>query len=76
MCRRTVRPVFLPLALVRRDLERMSRADNDPFVPQPYVAAADIVDVVAGVAVEGMFGRLVTAHCVIVVASRSMRSNR
>jgi phytoene synthase len=26
-----VRPVFLPLALVRRDLQRMSRADNDPF---------------------------------------------
>ena len=29
-----VRLVFLPLALVRRDLERMSRADTDPFVPQ------------------------------------------
>jgi phytoene synthase len=29
-----VRPVFLPLALVERDLKRMSRADNDPFVPQ------------------------------------------
>ncbi|ANW02027.1 phytoene/squalene synthase family protein [Bradyrhizobium icense] len=29
-----VRPVFLPLAPVRRDLERMSRADVDPFVPQ------------------------------------------
>jgi 15-cis-phytoene synthase len=28
-----VRPVFLPLALVRRDLQQMSRADNDPFVP-------------------------------------------
>jgi phytoene synthase len=28
-----VRPVFLPLALVQRDLERMSRADTDPFVP-------------------------------------------
>jgi phytoene synthase len=28
-----VRPVFLPLALVTRDLTRMSRADNDPFVP-------------------------------------------
>ncbi|MDP1882728.1 MAG: phytoene/squalene synthase family protein [Bradyrhizobium sp.] len=27
------RPAFLPLALVRSDLERMSRADNDPFVP-------------------------------------------
>jgi 15-cis-phytoene synthase len=27
------RPVFLPLALVARDLERMSRADNDPFKP-------------------------------------------
>ena len=27
------RPVFLPLALVRRELQRMSRADNDPFVP-------------------------------------------
>ena len=31
----STRPVFLPLALVRRDLERMSRADADPFVPQP-----------------------------------------
>jgi phytoene synthase len=29
------RPVFLPLALVRRDLNRMSRADADPFVPYP-----------------------------------------
>jgi phytoene synthase len=29
-----VRPVFLPLKLVARDLERLSRADNDPFVPQ------------------------------------------
>jgi len=28
------RPVFLPLALVARDLMQMSRADNDPFVPQ------------------------------------------
>ena len=28
-----LKPVFLPLALVRRDLERMSRADSDPFVP-------------------------------------------
>jgi phytoene synthase len=27
-----VRPIFLPLALVRRDLVRMSRADADPFV--------------------------------------------
>ena len=27
-----VRPVFLPLALVARDLMRMSRADSDPFV--------------------------------------------
>jgi 15-cis-phytoene synthase len=29
-----VRPVFLPLALVARDLLRMSRADNDPFTPR------------------------------------------
>jgi len=29
-----VRPVFLPLALVRRDVKRMSRADSDPFVPR------------------------------------------
>lgn len=28
-----VRPVFLPLALIRRDLTRMSRADSAPFVP-------------------------------------------
>lgn len=31
---RQVRPAFLPLALVRRDLVRLSRADNDPFVPR------------------------------------------
>jgi len=31
-----VRPVFLPLALVRRDLERMSRADSDPFMPRVH----------------------------------------
>jgi 15-cis-phytoene synthase len=30
-----VRQVFLPLALVSRDLKRMSRADSDPFMPQP-----------------------------------------
>lgn len=29
-----VRPAFLPLVLVRHDLARMSRADNDPFVIQ------------------------------------------
>lgn len=29
-----VRPLFLPLALVERDLARMSRADCDPFTPQ------------------------------------------
>lgn len=29
-----VRPVFLPLAAVRRDLKRFGRADYDPFVPQ------------------------------------------
>jgi phytoene synthase len=28
-----VRPIFLPLALTRRNLERMSRADYDPFAP-------------------------------------------
>jgi 15-cis-phytoene synthase len=28
-----VRPVFLPLRLVARELEQMSRADSDPFVP-------------------------------------------
>jgi phytoene synthase len=28
-----VRPVFLPLAQAARDLERMSRADTDPFTP-------------------------------------------
>ncbi len=29
-----VRRVFLPLAVVERDLARMSRADNDPFMPR------------------------------------------
>jgi len=29
----SVRPVFLPLALVRSSLAQISRADNDPFVP-------------------------------------------
>jgi phytoene synthase len=28
-----VRPVFLQLSLVTRDLKRMTRADSDPFVP-------------------------------------------
>jgi phytoene synthase len=28
-----VRPAFLPLAQVGRDLERLSRADHDPFMP-------------------------------------------
>jgi phytoene synthase len=26
-----VHPAFLPLALVRRDIRRMERRDNDPF---------------------------------------------
>jgi phytoene synthase len=30
-----IRPLFLPLALVRRDLKRMSRADCNPFTPRP-----------------------------------------
>jgi len=30
-----VRLVFLPLALVVRDLDRMSRADHNPFIPRP-----------------------------------------
>jgi 15-cis-phytoene synthase len=30
-----VRPLFLPLAQVRRDLEQMARPDSDLFVPQP-----------------------------------------
>ena len=30
---RSIRPVFLPLALVRHELARMSRADTDPFLP-------------------------------------------
>jgi len=29
------RPAFLPLALVRRDITRMSRADSDPFALRP-----------------------------------------
>ena len=29
-----VRPLFLPLALVRGDLKRMSHAESDPFTPQ------------------------------------------
>lgn len=29
-----VRPLFLSLALVRRDLKRMARADSDPFTPR------------------------------------------
>ena len=30
-----VRPLFLPLAVVRRDIDRMSRTDYDFFAPQP-----------------------------------------
>src|SRR4051812_10615975 len=29
-----LRPLFLPLALVRRELKRMARADRNPFTPQ------------------------------------------
>jgi phytoene synthase len=29
-----VRPLFLPLALVRRDLKQLARADTDPFAPR------------------------------------------
>jgi 15-cis-phytoene synthase len=31
----SVRPAFLPLAQVRRDLAVLARADNDPFVVRP-----------------------------------------
>jgi len=31
---REVRPVFLPLAVVKRDLALLTRADRDPFAPQ------------------------------------------
>ncbi|MGN1286428.1 MAG: phytoene/squalene synthase family protein [Bradyrhizobium sp.] len=30
-----VRPIFLPLAHIRRELNRVRRADNDPFLPKP-----------------------------------------
>jgi phytoene synthase len=30
---RSIRPIFLPLALARHELARMSRADTDPFAP-------------------------------------------
>ncbi|MGB7119627.1 MAG: phytoene/squalene synthase family protein [Bradyrhizobium sp.] len=30
-----IRPAFLPLAQVRRDLDLLARADNDPFVARP-----------------------------------------
>jgi len=30
-----VRPAFLPVALLRRELKRMARAEADPFQPQP-----------------------------------------
>ncbi|MCC8979109.1 phytoene/squalene synthase family protein [Bradyrhizobium acaciae] len=30
-----VRPIFLPLACVRRELKRVKAADYDPFVPKP-----------------------------------------
>ncbi|MBR0895241.1 squalene/phytoene synthase family protein [Bradyrhizobium tropiciagri] len=30
-----VRPIFLPLACVRRELNRTRRPDSDPFLPQP-----------------------------------------
>jgi phytoene synthase len=29
------RPMFLPLALVRKDLTGLTRADRDLFLPQP-----------------------------------------
>ena len=48
--------MFLPLALVGRELERMSRADADLFVPHVAVEAADAMDVVAGVAVAEFSG--------------------
>jgi len=32
---RSIRPVFLPLAMARHELAQMSRADADPFVPHP-----------------------------------------
>jgi phytoene synthase len=31
---RQVRPLFLPLALLRHDIKRMSRADSNPFTPR------------------------------------------
>ena len=55
-CRRRCGRIFLPLALVRRDLERMARADADPFAAAGAVAAADPVDAVARVAAREFGG--------------------
>ncbi len=55
---REVRPVFLPLALVHRDLQRMSRADADPFAPHAKIAAPHIMDAVAGIARQRVLIRM------------------
>ena len=52
-----VRPVFLPLALVGRDLQRMSRAGQRSVCAAGHLEAADLVDVVAGVAVAAVLVR-------------------
>ena len=70
-----VRPVFLPLALVRRDLKRMSRADADPFVPQATSRLRTLVDAVAGVAVAGVW-RVAVPTIVIASEVDAVRSSR
>ena len=51
---RDIAPIFLPLAVVRRESERMSRPDIDPFKPLCPLEAVNPVDVVAGVEVSGL----------------------
>ena len=61
-----VRPVFLPIALVRRDLQRVSRADADPFVPQATSQVRDPMDAVARIAITRLWRvtRVSTANSV------------
>ncbi len=60
---REIAPIFLPLAVVRRESERMSRPDIDPFKPLCPLEAVNLVDVVAGVEVSGLQRPVASQWC-------------
>ncbi len=57
-----IRPAFLPLAQVRRDLRQLARADSDPFVARPPSRFPDVVGTVARIAIARLLGLTINSN--------------